>query len=247
MFNKKIQVEKIALLILVLFGITSCNQEVNLTFSETTFTISENAIIEINIPNAEGNNSVSKSINATIENHIVNTINFSEDSLLNISLNDAVAKFDSIYTAFKDDFEENSLVWEALIDGEVTYQTPSITCVAINSYLNTGGAHGNMNISFLNFNTQTGLLLKNDDFIKNRTDFIKLVEKYFNLKLQESSNEDSFNDYFWGDGFHLPANIGFSVEGLVLLYNVYEIAPYSEGITEFTIPFEEVLPHLKIN
>ena len=45
----------------------------------------------------------------------------------------------------------------------------------------------------------------------------------------------------------LPENIGFSDEGVILLYNVYEIAPYSEGITEFTIPFEEVLKYIKIN
>ena len=235
------------MLILVIFVITSCEKEVNLTFSETNFTKSENAIIEINVPNAEGTTKVSKSINSIIENFIVNTISFSEDSLINISLNDAVIKFDSIYVAFKDDFEESSLIWEALIDGEVTYQSSAITCVAINSYLNTGGAHGNMTISFLNFNSQTGQILHTEDHIKNKANFAKLAEKYFNLKLQESSDEDSFDNYFFGDGFHLPENIGFSDEGVILLYNIYEIAPYSEGITEFTIPFEEALPYLKIN
>jgi hypothetical protein len=239
--------KKNAILILVLFGIVSCNQEIELNFSETGFLENDNAIIDINIPKAEGNNTVSNSINTTIENHIVNAINFSEDSLLTISLSDAVAKFDSIYVAFKDDFDENSLVWEALIDGEVTYQTPSITCIAINSYLNTGGAHGNMTISFLNFNTQTGQLLFLDDHIKNRLDFIKLAEKYFNLKVLESSDEDNFSDYFFGEGFHLPENIGFSDDGVILLYNIYEIAPYSEGMIEFTIPYEEALPYLKLN
>ena len=242
-----LDLKKIALLVLVLLTITSCNKEVNLTFTESNFNITEKAIIEINIPNADGNNSVSKSINSTIENFIVNAISFSEDSLINLSLKDAVKKFDSIYVAFKDDFEENPLIWGMLIDGEVTYQSPALTCIAINSYLNTGGAHGNMTISFLNFNSQTGQLLHLDDHIKNKIDFIKLAEKYFNIKLQESSNEDVFDNYFLGEDFHLPENIGFSDEGVILLYNVYEIAPYSEGITEFTIPFEEALPYLKIN
>ena len=242
-----LDLKKIALLVFVLLTITSCNKEVSLTFTETNFIKTEKAIIEINIPNADGNNSVSKSINSTIENFIVNTISFSEDSLINLSLKDAVKKFDSIYVAFKDDFEENPLIWETLIDGEVTYQSPALTCIAINSYLNTGGAHGNMTISFLNFNSQTGKLLHLDDHIKNKVDFIKLAEKYFNIKLQESSHEDGFDNYFMGEDFHLPENIGFSDEGVILLYNVYEIAPYSEGITEFTIPFEEALPYLKIN
>jgi hypothetical protein len=239
--------KKFALLIFVSLTIFSCNQEVDLTFSEISFIKNENAIIDINIPNARGDNDVSRSINATIEDFIVNTINFSEDSLINVSLNEIATKFDSIYIAFKDDFEENSLVWEALIDGEVTYQSQKITCIAINSYLNTGGAHGNMNISFLNFDSQTGQLLNIDDYIKNRLDFIKLAKKYFNIELQESSNKTNFDDYFFEENFHLPENIGFSDDGVILLYNIYEIAPYSEGITEFTIPFEEILPYLKIN
>ena len=242
-----LDLKKITLLVFVLLTITSCNKEVNLTFTETNFIKTEKAIIEINIPNADGNNTVSESINSTIENFIVNTISFSEDSLNNLSLNDAVKKFDSIYVAFKDDFEENPLIWEILIDGEVTYQSPALTCIAINSYLNTGGAHGNMTISFLNFNSQTGQLLHLDDHIKNKVDFIKLAENHFIIKLHESSNEDGFDNYFLGEDFHLPENIGFSDEGVILLYNVYEIAPYSEGITEFTIPFEEALPYLKIN
>lgn len=238
--------KKLVLLILVSIGIVSCTKEIRLTFSETNFTKNENAIIEINIPIAEGTNYVSESINTAIENFIVSTISFSEDSLINVSLNEAMMKFDSVYIKFKDDFEEDSLVWEVLIDGEVTYQSPEIICVAINSYLNTGGAHGNTNISFLNFNSQTGKLLQNDDIIKN-DDFLKLAEKYFNIEFQEILNENGFDDYFFGDVFHLPENIGFSEEGVILLYNVYEIAPYSEGITEFTIPFEEALPYLLLN
>lgn len=237
--------KKLVLLLLVSIGIVSCTKEVRLTFSETNFTKNENAVIEINIPKAEGTIEVSEAINAAIENFIVSTISFSEDYLINVSLNEAMMKFDSVYIEFKDDFEEDSLVWEAFIDGEVTYQSSEITCIAINSYLNTGGAHGNTNISFLNFNSQTGKLLQNDDIIKNK-DFLKLAEKYFNIELQEMLNENGFDDYFFGDGFHLPENIGFSDEGVILLYNVYEIAPYSEGITEFTIPFEEALPYLKL-
>jgi hypothetical protein len=232
---------------LVLIAIISCEQDIHLTFSETSFAKNENAIVEINIPKADGDNAVSKSINSTVEKFIVNTISFAEDSIIDISLNNAVIKFDSIYKAFKTDFEDNSLVWETVIDGEVTYQSPEITCIAINSYLNTGGAHGNMNISFLNFNSQTGEIIQNDDFIENNNAFLKLAKKYFDIELQQSSREVGFDDYFFGEGFHLPENIGFSDEGVILLYNIYEIAPYSEGITEFTIPFEEALPYLQLN
>lgn len=235
------------LLFLALIATISCNQEGDLTFSESNFKMDENAIIEINIPYAEGNNSVSESINSAIENFIVNTINISEDSLNNVSLIDAIKTFDSIYIEFKDDFEESSFVWEAQIEGEVTYQSPEIICVAINTYLNTGGAHGNLNISFLNFNSQTGELLLTDDIIKISKEFIEIAKNYFKIEMKASSEERNIEDYFFGEEFHLPASIGFSDEGIILLYNVYEIASYSQGITEFTIPYEEVLQYLIMN
>jgi len=43
------------------------------------------------------------------------------------------------------------------------------------------------------------------------------------------------------------ANIGYTEEGIVLLYNTYEIAPYSTGIIEFTIPFDKVSSLLVFN
>ena len=64
------------------------------------------------------------------------------------------------------------------------------------------------------------------------------------------ANEDGnevIEDYFFGEPFHLPDNIGYSEEGLILLYNVYEIASYAQGYTEFRIPFSELNTYLKVN
>lgn len=246
MINKRPFLKNFAVLFLAIMATISCNQEVNLTFSESNFKLDKNAIIEINIPIADGKNATSEAINSAVEKFIVTTLSFNQDSIIKVTLDDAVKNFDSIYVAFRDDFEEHSLIWEALIDSEVTYESPIITSIAINSYLNTGGAHGNMNISFLNFNSQTGALLQIDDFINDKNAFTKLAKTHFENLIQES-DELQNEDYFWGEGFHLPANIGFSDEGLILLYNVYEIASYSQGLIEFTIPFEEVLPYLKLD
>ena len=40
--------------------------------------------------------------------------------------------------------------------------------------------------------------------------------------------------------------MGFNENGIILLYNVYEIASYVQGVTEFTIPYAEANPYLKI-
>ena len=75
--------------------------------------------------------------------------------------------------------------------------------------------------------------------------FTEFVKPYFEAEIK-SKGEERIDDYFFGDPFHLPANIGINDEGILMLYNVYEIASYAQGITEFTIPFEDVERFLKV-
>ena len=222
------------LLIILVF---SCDKTINTTFSESNLEYDKSALVEINIPKAEGESAICKQINSTIENHIANMLNFSEEESDTISLEFAINKFDKEYESFKSDFEESALVWEAMFDGEVTYHSPMVITIAINSYLNTGGAHGNLNITLFNFETSTGKLLSNDELISNLSSFSEIAEKHFK---EHTNTQEELGDYFFGEAFHLPANIGFNDEGVLLFYDVYEIASYAVGVTEFTIPFEEV-------
>ena len=215
----------------------SCDEIVTTNFSESSLEFNKNAVVEINIPKADNASLISNSINFTIENHIANMLNFSEETSDTISLESAINKFDNEYATFKSDFEESALVWEAMFDGEVTYHSPMVITIAINSYLNTGGAHGNLNITLFNFDAQTGALLQTKDLISNLETFTEIAITHFKKSTQ---SEEGFGEYFFGDEFHLPANIGYNEEGILLFYNVYEIASYAVGVTEFTIPFEEV-------
>lgn len=229
-------------LLLIFISVFSCAEEVKLSFIETNEIFENNAHVEINIPKAEGDSDLANTINYKIENHIANMLNFSEDDADSITLNNAVSKFDTEYKTFKNDFEESALVWDAIFDGEVTYQSSEIISIAINSYLNTGGAHGNMNITFLNFNPKTGHLLTFDDVFTNKEAVTNAVKSFFDEETKASNSA-----YFFGDEFHLPENIGFNNEGVIFFYNIYEIASYTNGITEFTIPFEDIDSLLKLN
>lgn len=233
------------LTILVGLIFLSCEERVPITFSESSLEFNKNATIDVNIPKAEGNLAVSTKINQTISNHLANSLVFSETISDTLSLESAIEKFDAEYAKFKSDFEEASLVWEALFDGEVTYKSPMVITIAINSYLNTGGAHGNMNITLFNFDALTGNLLKNEDLILDVVSFTDVAKKHFRTSTKTEEDE-GLGDYFFGEEFHLPANIGYNDEGVLLFYNVYEIASYAVGITEFTIPFEEVEDYLSI-
>ena len=231
--------KKILILSLVVLISISCKVEQAIIFNEINLLYNENSIVEINTLKATGNDKISETINSTIENHMADLLNFTDDDTNTIPLKEAISQFDNQFTTFKDDFEESALVWEATFDTEVTYQSSSIISIAVNSYLNTGGAHGNTNITFYNFDITTAKVIEMKNLITDVDAFTKIANEYF---LMETNNQDV--EYFFGEEFHLPDNLGFNEEGVILFYNVYEIASYATGITEFTIPFDEISSYL---
>lgn len=234
--------KQIAILFLLSLILFSCGETTStpIKFSETNALYEDNAVVELNIPKAEDNSEQSKAINKVIENHIANMLVFLEEPSDTLQLNYAINKFDSEFKRFKEEFEESAMVWDASFDGEVTYQSSELISIAINSYVNSGGAHGNSNVTFFNFDTN-GKLLSFNDLFTNKSELTAKVKSYF-----DEETEGNTTSYFFGEEFHLPANIGFNDEGVIFFYNVYEIASYADGVTEFTIPFEEIESLLKL-
>ena len=50
---------------------------------------------------------------------------------------------------------------------------------------------------------------------------------------------------FEGDSFHLSENLGYTQEGLQLIYNQYEVASYADGPIVLTLPYNEINLYLK--
>lgn len=235
----------ICLMVLVL----GCNEEVKLSFEQTIVETDKQAKISIDIPIAVGTKSVTERINKTITDYVANINIMDTDSIVNTSLDDAVQKFNNDFIAFENEFPEEARPWEFFVDGEIGYQTPEIISISINSYVDTGGAHGNSIIRFFNFDPQTGKTLSKADIIDNIESFSDVVEQYFEKKTANKSEsakklEVDMQDFFFGEDFQLPESIGFNDEGVIILYNTYEIAAYAHGITEFVIPFSEVGDYL---
>lgn len=216
-------------------------------FSEALIETSKRADIAINFPKAEGTKEIANRINQTLERYIITQINVSENEDSDGNLNDAITAFNEEYESFKNDFPESIQQWEVFIDGEVTYRSPKIISIAITSYLDTGGAHGNTNVRFFNFNPQTGKSYTKKDLFSNFKKLSEIIEKQLKQNIQTESDLEVIEDVFFGKAFKLPETVGFSDEGLIILYNPYEIASYSQGIVEFTIPISEVKQFLKIN
>lgn len=245
MFNKSTHpLKKYSLIFLIMIAFSACKKDVQLAFDQAKIEQSTNTNIEINYPKAEGTPEIAKAINKEIELFIVSELNMTETDNALLTLPKVVQQFDDEYKAFKSEFGESSQAWTATVDGEVAYQSESVICVMLESYLDTGGAHGNGNIAYLNFDPKTGALLKLEDIIKDVAAFKTLAKAHFK---NETDNKEQIEDYFFGEDFQLPANLGFDSKGIILLYNNYEIASYAQGITKFTIPYEEAKAFLKVH
>ena len=245
--------------ILVLFlTITSCRDEVSLNFSSESFTEETFDIcktvscpeITINYINASGNKSISEKINLEIISYIIAGLNIGEDSIPKAkTINDAASGFIKVARLHAADFPDMSAEYFAEINISELYYSAEIVSIEMHQYLYTGGAHGNGNTSFLNIDTQTGNEIPSEALFKNSIDFTAFAENKFRqankISLTESINSTGF--WFENDSFYLPPSIGLTETSLILLYNQYEIASYSEGPIELKIPLEEVKEYLNFN
>lgn len=246
MFNKtRIKLKRIFCFLIFSIVLSSCNSEFKpATFESTSIDNEFEANISVLYDTATGNSALSKAINKELKTAMINTLNSSENQGdLTAILND----FNSEFVNFKKDFPESAATnWELNIETELSYQSEDIITISINTYEYKGGAHGNDKIKFLNLNAITGEVLQQSDIIKNTNDFKTLAKSYFIKSLETEDKDLKIEDFFFGTPFQLPENIGFSDDGLVLLYNVYEVASYAQGYTEFVIPFEDAQDFLKV-
>ncbi|MBT8245991.1 MAG: DUF4163 domain-containing protein [Winogradskyella sp.] len=229
--------KKISLPIIILIFISSCEEETKpLEFEIVSIENTYEADIEVTFDKAKVNSEIAKNINSHIDSAILKNVPFSREEEAT-SIEEALKDFDEQYKSFKNNFGESAQTWSLAIETEILYKTENIVTMGLSVYSDTGGAHGNDSIQFLNFNPENGALLTQNDIISDMKGFKKLAESFF---LDHMKNEGlDIKEFFFGKPFQLPENIGFNEEGIILLYNNYEIASYAQGYTEFVISIEK--------
>lgn len=245
MFNKLDKpLKKIILMLLVIGFIISCGSEAGLDFKTTHFALDEGVKVEVDYPVIITNNLAAQRINETVGNYIVNALNFEDKPSKETDVNKAISNFSLEFQKFKADFPEDVIPWEAFVEGELLYNSPIITTIAVNTYTFTGGAHGSDYIKLFNFNTETGEILNAADVLDLNAEFKALAKSKFESEVIK--NEGNVKDYFFGEDFKLPENMGLNDQGLIFIYNKYEIASYAQGYTEFLIEFKDLEKFLKV-
>ncbi len=136
--------------------------------------------------------------------------------------------------------------FEFMRSSNISMDTKDVITVATSDYSYTGGAHGMHGTGYQNIDKRSGTLIKEGQFFKpDYTDKLAVliqdeIERRNNIKPE---NEEEAIPLLEDVKDVKPnGNFYFTKDGVVYAYNIYEIAPYSQGIVEITIPYERITP-----
>ncbi|MDR1906481.1 MAG: DUF3298 and DUF4163 domain-containing protein [Clostridiales bacterium] len=123
----------------------------------------------------------------------------------------------------------------------VTYDKNGIFSYYRDNYVYTGGAHGITTRTSRTFDPVRGKVLRLRDFLRSEEE-VELAKKDILKQAEERMKENPsifFNDYkeLLKKNFN-PENFYVSDKGLIIYYQQYDIAPYSTGIVEFSVPYK---------
>ncbi|MGB1307310.1 MAG: PdaC/SigV domain-containing protein [Oceanihabitans sp.] len=211
-----------------------------MVFSEINILNETASVIEINIPKAVGNSNTAKAINNSLVGFVNTALHIDTAENNKETIAESIVAFNKAYANFNafisEELREELPTWEALIDGEVVYNSPEIISIAINSSINTGAANSKMLLKFYNFNPQTGDLLTTKNVVKNLSEFTALAKKYYTKEV--GSTFINANSFLSTNTFKLPENLGFNEEGVILLFTNFNATGFENEMLEFVIPYE---------
>jgi len=143
---------------------------------------------------------------------------------------------------FRKDFPGSNAEWFIDMKCEEVYQGAGLLSIQFNFNAYTGGAHGSENTYYLVFDVESGNLLSIEDVVADLNQLRVVAEAAFR-KQKDIDPELALEDagYFIENGiFPVEGNFGIIDEHLILHYNAYDLAAYSEGKISIKIPMSEL-------
>lgn len=206
------------------------------------------AEVKIVVPEASNIPVVADSINKKIFNTVRGIVYFGEKPSDGKNYEEVMSAFIDSYDQLKEEYADERPGWEAKIEATVAYTSDKILNIKLHNYTFTGGAHGYDGNRSLIFDKATGKSLEKNDILKDTVAFKTLAETKFREKFKIPAGKpiNSTGMMFMKEVFELPQTYFYTDKGLLLYYNIYEIAAYVEGPKEVLIPYNEVDKFLKI-
>lgn len=159
---------------------------------------------------------------------------------------DHTLRFDSSYTDFSSNFSDASYIsWYVAIDYEVIRNDERILTLRYDYSDYMGGAHGMYSFHYQNIDLKDAKILGLSDVFESIDGLYSVADSAFSAKYLAGDGADEPMFGFPNDKFVLPREFGFGAKGLILHYNVYEIACYAQGDIVLEIPYSELEAYLK--
>ncbi|MFV8781054.1 DUF3298 domain-containing protein [Microbulbifer sp. SA54] len=129
--------------------------------------------------------------------------------------------------------------WDLSAEAKILNRRGNLLTVEISTYIYSGGAHGMPAMHWLNWDLAADSEVTLDDVIKpqQKEAFWALVEAAHKHWLEKQKADDDFRNNW---PFARTENFRFDDEGMVFLYGVYTLAPYSSGFVELNVPRGEL-------
>ena len=168
---------------------------------------------------------------------------FSKEDPAIISYQDIATSFIKGYDSFFAENKDTPQSWYLIIDIKVLKQSSNYIALQKIHSDYAGGAHGITVTSFINYNPKTNQPKTLDSLIdiNKKANLLKIAETIFRKNEKLTPTEPLAEKYFFENGkFALAQSYYVSDEGLVFLYNPYEIKAYAYGTTKLVIPFSDL-------
>ena len=161
----------------------------------------------------------------------------------------------TIANQFREVYRENRLefpesksleIWTFDLSGSLLFKSEQYLTLEFNQFIYTGGAHGLESIFLSTIDREKRQFLTLNDLPVDQVVLAEVANATFReQKGLDSSSNLSEAGYFWiseTEGqFQLPeGNFGLTDSAILLHYNPYEIAAYSEGSTRLIIPLSKL-------
>lgn len=151
-------------------------------------------------------------------------------------------QYEDVYSKLDKDYVKYQ--YEAYSNYAVPYNRNNYLSIPIKTYEFTGGAHGMTYLKSYNYDLSSGKEILFKDLFKEGVDYKKIVDEFIISQISKNPNI-----YFEGtEGFKgISENQNFYIddEGVVIYFQLYDIAPYYVGIPEFKMTWNEYRKYFK--
>lgn len=226
-----------------------------LDFSKSSYNVKEkvlagevpNYTINIEVSYANGNSDAAKCINEQLAAFLFGNTTMSIEDAKNHFADSLKTEYIKELKEFYDPANEypETFAYEYIQSGLISEDAPEGIIVYTNKVeMYTGGAHGGAMINYINFVEATGELITCEMLFGDKVEAVKKLIKEQIIKDNDCKTQAELEEkrsiFALGDVFINDNNFRIDKDGILFIYNPYDIAPWSEGFISAKLSYEQL-------